>query len=83
MIAKRFEDLIFWQRARALTNLIYTFTRKNPFRTDFGLKEQLQRSVVSVMSNIAEGFGRGSTPSSFNFCSLLRAHFQKSNLNSM
>ncbi len=60
MTAKRFEDLIFWQRARTLTKLIYTFTLKNPFKTDFGLKEQIQRSVVSVMSNIAEGFGRGS-----------------------
>jgi four helix bundle protein len=60
MIAKKFEDLIFWQKARTLTHLIYTFTKKSSFRTDFGLKEQIQRSVVSIMSNVAEGFGRGS-----------------------
>jgi four helix bundle protein len=60
MIAKRFEDLIFWQKSRKLTRLIYTSTSKAPFRTDYGLREQLQRSSVSVMSNIAEGFGRGS-----------------------
>jgi four helix bundle protein len=59
MIAKRFEDLIFWQKARELTKLIYTFTQKGAFKTDFGLKDQIQRSSVSVMSNIAEGFGRG------------------------
>ncbi len=59
MIAKRFEDLIFWQKARELTRLIYTLTRKDAFKTDFGLKDQIQRSSVSVMSNIAEGFGRG------------------------
>jgi four helix bundle protein len=59
MIAKRFEDLIFWQKARTLTKLIYTLTRKNAFRTDFGLRDQIQRSAVSIMSNIAEGFGRG------------------------
>ncbi len=60
MIAKRFVDLIFWQKTRALTKLIYSFTNKNPFNKDFGLKEQIQRSAVSTMSNIAEGFGRGS-----------------------
>ena len=59
MIAKRFEDLIFWQKSRELTKLIYTATRKPEFRKDFGLKEQIQRSCVSVMSNAAEGFGRG------------------------
>jgi four helix bundle protein len=60
MVAKRFEDLIFWQRARELTKLIYTYAQKGEFKKDFGLKEQIQRSSVSVMSNIAEGFGRGS-----------------------
>lgn len=60
MVAKRFEDLIMWQRARELCRLVYTFTRKGSFKTDFGLRDQIQRSSVSVMSNIAEGFGRGS-----------------------
>ncbi len=60
MIAKRFEDLIFWQKTRALTKLIYEATSKGPLKADFGLKEQIQRSSVSIMSNIAEGFGRGS-----------------------
>ncbi len=60
MIARRFEDLIFWQKSRDMTKLVYTLTRKGAFKADFGLKEQIQRSAVSVMSNIAEGFGRGS-----------------------
>ncbi len=59
MIAKKFEDLIFWQRARALTLLVYSYARKGEFQKDYGLKDQIQRSCVSVMSNIAEGFGRG------------------------
>jgi len=59
MVAKRFEDLIFWRKSRELTKLIYAATRKPEFRKDFGLKEQIQRSCVSVMSNVAEGFGRG------------------------
>ncbi len=60
MIAKRFEDLILWQRSRELTNLIYSYTRSGNFRSDFGLCDQIRRAGVSVMSNIAEGFGRGS-----------------------
>jgi four helix bundle protein len=59
MIANRFEDLIFWQKSRALTKLIYLYTRKTGFSHDYGLRDQIQRSAVSIMSNIAEGFGRG------------------------
>jgi four helix bundle protein len=59
MVAKRFEDLIFWQKSRELTKLIYSATRKSDFGKDFGLKEQIRRACVSVMSNVAEGFGRG------------------------
>ena len=59
MSAKTFEDLIVWQRARELTRLIYSSTNNGAFQKDFGLKDQIQRASVSVMSNIAEGFGRG------------------------
>lgn len=59
MKANRFEDLMFWQKARELTKLVYSYTNNGAFNKDFGLKDQIQRSSVSVMSNIAEGFGRG------------------------
>lgn len=59
MQAKTFEDLIVWQRAKELTRLIYFSTNSGAFQKDFGLKDQIQRASVSVMSNIAEGFGRG------------------------
>ncbi len=59
MQAKTFEDLIVWQRAKELTKLIYSSTNNGAFQKDFGLKDQIQRASVSVMSNIAEGFGRG------------------------
>jgi four helix bundle protein len=67
MIAKRFEELIFWQRSRELTQLVYSYTRTGKFRIDFGLRDQIQRSSVSVMSNIAEGFGRGSNKEFIQF----------------
>ena len=57
---ERFEDLIAWQKARELTKQIYLLTRKEPFSRDFGLRDQIQRASVSIMSNLAEGFERGS-----------------------
>jgi four helix bundle protein len=54
----RFEDLIAWQKARALTRRVYEVTRETPFCKGFGLSGQIQRAAVSVMSNIAEGFER-------------------------
>ncbi len=55
----RFEDIVAWQKARALTKDIYASTKVGAFARDFGLKDQIQRASVSTMSNIAEGFERG------------------------
>lgn len=57
---QRFEDLIAWQKARQLTKQIYLCTAKGDFSKDFGLRDQIRRASVSVMSNVAEGFDRGS-----------------------
>ncbi len=56
---EKFEDLIAWQRARDLTKQIYEITKQGEFQRDFGLRDQMRRASVSVMSNIAEGFERG------------------------
>ncbi len=56
---EKFEDIEGWQRARQLTKAIYAITSKGKFARDFGLRDQIQRAAVSVMSNIAEGFDRG------------------------
>ena len=55
---ERFEDLIAWQKSRELTRKIYQTTEQEKFAKDYGLKNQIQRASVSVMSNIAEGFDR-------------------------
>lgn len=55
---ERFEDLIAWRKARALTAEIYRVTNQGSFARDFGLRDQICRAAVSVMSNIAEGFER-------------------------
>jgi four helix bundle protein len=53
-----FEDLIAWQKARELTREIYSATNSGKFEKDFGLKNQIQRACVTIMSNIAEGSDR-------------------------
>ena len=50
-----FEELVIWQRSRELTKSIYLLLQNN---LDYGLRNQIQRASVSIMSNIAEGFGR-------------------------
>ena len=52
----RFEDIEAWKTARELTRTVYALTEQGQFARDFGLKNQIQRASVSVMSNIAEGF---------------------------
>ena len=56
---ERFEDITAWQKARELSKAIYQVTRTGDFSRDFALKDQIRRAVVSIMSNIAEGFERG------------------------
>lgn len=54
----RFEDLEAWKKARELTKAIYQITSTGGFARDFCLRDQVRRASVSIMSNIAEGFGR-------------------------
>lgn len=58
MAVTRFQDLIAWQKARVLTTEVYRSTREGQFARDWGLASQIQRSSVSIMANIAEGFER-------------------------
>ncbi|MEO8611084.1 MAG: four helix bundle protein [Chloroflexota bacterium] len=71
--AQRFEDLIAWQKARALTKAIYQATRRDSFARDFGLSGQIQRASVSIMSNIAEGFERGNPGDYQRFLAIAKA----------
>ena len=57
----RFEDLRCWMAARVLVKSVYSFSEEGKLARDFGTKDQLKRAALSVMNNIAEGFGRYST----------------------
>lgn len=73
MKVEKFEDLIAWQKARGLTCNIYDVTRVGAFAKDFGLSGQIQRASVSIMSNIAEGFERGSRAEFHQFLSIAKS----------
>ncbi len=68
----RFEDIESWQKDRYLTRLIYSTTSEGPFARDYGLRDQIRRSAVSIMANIAEGFGRGGNKELITFLSNAR-----------
>jgi four helix bundle protein len=70
---ERFEELIAWQKARVLTAEIYKATSYCDFGKDFGLKNQIQRAAVSVMSNVAEGFERARPAEFHQFLSMSKA----------
>src|SRR5215475_13774506 len=70
---ERFEDLIAWQKARNLSRCIYTATRKGEWAKDYGLASQIQRAVVSITSNIAEGFERDRLTEFHQFLSMAKA----------
>ena len=64
---KRFEDIKAWQKAREATKIIYQVTSEGRFAKDYGLRDQTQRASVSIMANIAEGYGRRSDKEFANF----------------
>jgi four helix bundle protein len=81
--AAAFEELHVYQRARELTNAIYQLTRQGAFAADRGLVDQIRRAAASIMSNIAEGFERGSKTEFIQFlfiakgsCGEVRAQLQ-------
>jgi four helix bundle protein len=57
----RFKELTVWQKAVELATVVYSITKKFPDVEKFGLTSQMNRSAVSIASNIAEGAGRNSS----------------------
>ncbi len=72
MQIKKFEDLESWKKARKLPNTIYEATAKGSFARDFGLKDQIRRASISILSNIAEGFERGGDKEFLQFLAMAK-----------
>ena len=64
---KSYRDLVAWQRARELVKEVYVLTAEFPVHERFGLASQMNRAVVSIPSNIAEGYGRATTQDYLHF----------------
>lgn len=57
---RSYRDLVVWQKAMRLAELVYALTESFPRSEQFGLVSQMRRAVVSIASNLAEGSCRGS-----------------------
>lgn len=69
---ERFEDIDAWQKARKLTKSIYKITSDGNFSRDYGLRDQIRRASVSIMSNVAEGFERDGNKEFIHFLSIAK-----------
>ena len=70
---ERFEDIEVWQKAWELTRIVYEMTQDGAFARDFGLRDQIRRAAVSIMSNIAKGFDRGGNREFIQFLFIAKA----------
>jgi four helix bundle protein len=71
-MVKSYKDLLVWQRSLQLSLAIYRLTAAFPKEERYGLAGQLQRAGVSIPSNIAEGYGRGTRKDYKQFLSIAR-----------
>lgn len=71
-VAKRFEDLDVWIAAKDASVMIYKITENESLRKDFGLKDQIRRASISIISNIAEGFERNGNKEFIQFLSIAK-----------
>jgi four helix bundle protein len=69
----RFEEIDAWKSSRQLTNMVYAISNQIGFNKDFGLRDQIRRAAVSVMSNAAEGFESRTNIQFINFLGMARA----------
>jgi four helix bundle protein len=69
---QRFEDIEAWQKARELSREIYACSNCGGFAKDYGLKDQIRRAAISIMSNIAEGFERDGKAEFLHFLSIAK-----------
>lgn len=69
---KSYKELQIWQKAREIAKNTYTVTRLFPTQEQYALASQMNRSAVSIISNIAEGWARGSTKDFLKFLYITR-----------
>jgi four helix bundle protein len=75
--ARKFQDLIVWQKAHHLVLSIYHISMEFPQHEVYGLTSQLKRSAVSVPANIAEGFKRKTKPDKVRFMNISQSSLEE------
>ena len=73
MAIQTFKDLVSWQKSHTLVVEIYKETASFPAYEQFGLTNQVRRAAVSIVSNVAEGFGRRTVGDRLHFYDMARA----------
>ena len=68
--AKRFQDLIVWQKAHQFVLSVYRYTADFPNTEIYGLTSQFRRAAVSIPANIAEGFKKKTKPDKAKFLNI-------------
>jgi len=68
----KFEDLEIWKLAILGVKNIYKLTQNENFSRDFGLRDQIQRAVVSISSNIVEGFEKNNNNEFIRFLKIAK-----------
>ena len=68
--AKRFQDLIVWQKAHQFVLAVYRYTAVFPKTEIYGLTSQFRRAAVSIPANIAEGFKKKTKPDKAKFLNI-------------
>ena len=75
--ARRFEDLVVWQKAHAFVLSAYGFSDHFPSKELYGLTSQLRRASVSVPANIAEGFKKRGKPDKVRFLNIAQGSLEE------
>jgi len=76
--ARKFEDLIVWQKAHAFVLAVYRITTDFPKHEQFGLTNQFRRASVSIPANIAEGWKRQGKADKLRFYNIAQASLEES-----
>jgi four helix bundle protein len=77
MAIQNFKDIFAWQKAHQLTLFVYKLTKKYPKDELYGLVSQSRRAVVSVPSNLVEGFKRRGKLDDAHFCNIAQASLEE------
>jgi len=76
--AKRFEDLVVWQKAHQLVLAVYRLTQSFPRSEIYGLTSQFRRAAVSIAANIAEGFRKRGRADKIRFLNIAQGSLEES-----